>query len=113
MSLTLFRRPAAGGGADGEDADGAQAADACDGAQAPQPQAAAQAAAQAAVRTVDVEDVAGLIVPNWLLLRLPCCDQLPCDQPGHGAGGDGGQGGRRGGGTEAEALQEALALLTA
>ena len=62
---------------------------------------------------MDVEDVAGLIVPSWQLLRLPCCDPLPCDQPGHGAGGGEGVGGRRGGGTEAEALQEALTLLTA
>ena len=53
---------------------------------------------------MDVEDVAGLVVPSWLLLRLPC-DQPPCDaqQPGHARGGE--HGGRRGGGTEAEALQ--------
>ena len=51
------------------------------------------------MRTVDVEDVAGLIVPSWLLLRLPC-DQAA------GEGRNGGHGGRRGGGTEAEALQE-------
>ena len=53
---------------------------------------------------MDVEDVAGLVVPSWLLLRLPC-DPPPCDaqQPGHARGGE--HGGRLGGGTEAEALQ--------
>ena len=58
--------------------------------------------------------MAGLIVPGWLLLRLPC-DPPPRDPSlqCHGAGGGGGHGGRRGGSTEAEALQEALALLTA
>ena len=52
---------------------------------------------------MDVEDVEGLVVPSWLLLRLPC-DPPACDaQPGDARGGE--HDGRRGGGTEAEALQ--------